>query len=237
MPTHQPEVRSQADKPTRIAGYGAVFYDPSTEGTEYLLWEDTIERIMPGAFDRAIKEDHDVRSLFNHDPNFVLGRNRAKTLSLTVDKVGLFYEVTPPETAAGVAAIQAVARRDVSGSSFMFEPLAVAWREIREPGKPTLYVREITDLVLWEVGPVVFPAYVATTSEARNSEARAGVAPAFAEWRQKHVSTARHEFAAWRHRTVAADQARQRRARAVAVTKSARQLGRGFPSAQPARGY
>ena len=55
--------------------------------------------IAPGAFRKTIQES-DVRALFNHDPNFVLGRNKAGTLRLYEDGDGLGYEVDLPDTQA-----------------------------------------------------------------------------------------------------------------------------------------
>lgn len=151
-------------QPATIRGYGAVFYNPEVPGSEYKLFDDMVERIMPGAFDRALQED-DVRSLFNHDPNYLLGRNKSGTLRLSVDAVGLLYEVDPPASRADV--VDSVQRGDVDGSSFMFEITDVAWREEARDEK-TLIIREIRDVQLWEVGPVVFPAYEASTAGLRN---------------------------------------------------------------------
>lgn len=156
----RPEVREDNGTKT-ITGYGAVFYKEGDSGTEYQLWDDMVERIMPGAFDRALRED-DVRSLFNHDPNLILGRNKASTLRLSIDAVGLKYEVDPPAARGDV--VEALQRGDVDGSSFMFEITEVVWREIDK-----LYVREILGVKLWEVGPVVFPAYESSTSGLRES--------------------------------------------------------------------
>jgi len=158
------QVRADEQKVRTIAGYGAVFYREGDPGTEYQLWDDMVERIMPGAFDRALRED-DVRSLFNHDPNFVLGRNTAQTLRLSIDAVGLRYEVDPPASRADVC--DSVERGDVDGSSFMFEILEVVWREVEK-----LYIREIHQVKLWEVGPVVFPAYESSTAGLRNDYAQ-----------------------------------------------------------------
>src|SRR3990172_10943048 len=55
------------------------------------------EEVAPGAFRDSIGTD-DIRALFNHDSNFVLGRNRSKTLELTADERGLFISNIPPET-------------------------------------------------------------------------------------------------------------------------------------------
>lgn len=164
-------VRAEGDQAPVIEGYGAVFYDPADPGTEYELYRDLYERIAPGAFDRALRED-DVRSLFNHDTNFVLGSNRLAqpTLRLSVDKRGLRYEVTPPATQlVRDAVIEPIRRGDVDGSSFMFVARKTAWIEDTR-GDRTVDVREIQEVELWEVGPVVFPAYAGTTTGVRAAD-------------------------------------------------------------------
>jgi hypothetical protein len=214
--------REPEDRP-RIEGYGAVFYRDSDPGTEYWLWDDVVERIRPGAFDRALRED-DVRSFFNHDPNLILGRNTAKTLWLSVDERGLKYSVSPPDTPAANAVIASVARGDVSGSSFMFEPLRATWEEVKRD-KDILFIRNIDEVRLWEVGPVAFPAYESTTAGTRG-ESRSGPAAnpecaAYRSWRESHVAAAREElrnFLADRDRTTQ-QQARARRDRAARAAR------------------
>mgnify|MGYP003149286269 CR=1 FL=1 len=163
------QLRADGDSKT-ISGYGAVFYNADDLGTQYQLWRDVYERIVPGAFDRAIAED-DVRSLFNHDANIVLGRNVAGTLALSVDAVGLRYEITPPDTQLVRDQVMSpIERGDVSGSSFMFVPRKVAWiEETREDGS-SIDIREVQEVELWEVGPVVFPAYESATSGLRETD-------------------------------------------------------------------
>jgi HK97 family phage prohead protease len=148
-------------QPPRISGYASVFYD-GTANTEYQLWEGVVERIMPGTFDRALQHD-DVRALFNHDPSDVLGRTAAKTLRLSVDKFGLAYSVDLGDTQAARDVLEYIRRGDVTGSSFSFE--VTDETEARENGKR---VFEIRGVKLWDVGPVTFPAYTATTAEARD---------------------------------------------------------------------
>lgn len=140
-----------------IAGYAAVFYDAADPGTEYRLWEDIVERIMPGAFDRAVRDKHDVRALFNHDASRVLGRTQSGTARLSVDARGLRYEIDPPDTQDGRDVVKLIERGDVSASSFGFVPMVTAYRE---EGK--VYVVERQDVDLFDVSPVTFPAYTAT---------------------------------------------------------------------------
>ncbi len=173
------EVRSEGDTPKTISGYGAVFYNPNDPGTEYQLWTDYYERIMPGCFDRAIRED-DVRSMFNHDSNQLLGRRAftpTDTLALSVDTTGLRYDVTIDMTdPTHQSLVPKLRSGKVDGASFMFIVTDRVWREeTRGEGDAarTVSIVEITGVQLWEVGPVVFPAYEAATSEARSAERRA----------------------------------------------------------------
>lgn len=135
-----------------------MFYRAGDPSTEFRLSESVVERIMPGAFDRALKED-DVRALFNHDANRVLGRTGSGTCKLTVDATGLRYEITPPNTPTGDEVAELLRRGDVSGSSFAFIP-----RRSTNRSESGLNVIEVRDVQLFDVGPVVFPAYDGTTA-------------------------------------------------------------------------
>lgn len=162
------EVRASNDQPPVITGYAARYYD-GTAGTEFFLWDQAYERIMPGAFDGVLNSD--VRVLFNHDPNYVLGRTAAGTARIFADEKGLRFEATPPESRADV--IEAIRRGDVSGCSFSFSVGRdsggeVVWREI-----DGMEIREIVKIgTLYDVGPVTFPAYTATDISARSAEFR-----------------------------------------------------------------
>ena len=101
------------------ARVAAVFYRDGDKGTEFRLWDDVYERIDADAFTRALKESHDVRALFNHDSNHILGRVSSGTLRLSVDNTGLRYSVTLPASAANVA--EAMQRGDLTGSSFQVD--------------------------------------------------------------------------------------------------------------------
>ncbi|VVE28320.1 hypothetical protein PPN31114_03519 [Pandoraea pneumonica] len=152
--TSQPcELRSSSDpaKPSVIVGYAAVFNTRSS-----LIMNMFVEEIAPGAFDDVIGDD--VRALFNHDPNFVLGRTRSGTLSLSLDSRGLAYTITPPDTQMVRDLVLAPMQRgDVSGSSFKFR-VAPGGDEWREEGD--IVVRTIRRFeALIDVSPVTYPAY------------------------------------------------------------------------------
>src|SRR5689334_6799914 len=85
------ELRVASDSNTKkLCGYASVFNSASQDLGGFT------EIIKPGAFRDAIPRS-DIRSLFNHDPNFVLGRMKAGTLQVSEDQKGLYSETTPPD--------------------------------------------------------------------------------------------------------------------------------------------
>ena len=186
-----PKLQERADGALPlIVGYAAVFYREGDPSTEFEMWPAdaygprVVERIMPTAFDRAVKED-DVRGLFNHDSGCVLGRTGAGTLRLFVDSIGLRYEIDPPDTQAATDLIKNLRRGDISGSSFAFIPRDTSRREVAADattGKPAEYVIERNDVQLYDVGPVTFPAYVGASSGVRSADL-AGVREEIERWR------------------------------------------------------
>lgn len=155
------------DQLPRIAGTAALIYDEANQdGTRYQLWSDTFERIMPGAFDRAVGED-DVRGLFNHNASGILGRNIAGTMNLSADATGLHYDIDTADTQCGRDTVTSIQRGDLTGSSFQFRALTVTWREeTNAETDQTIYFRDIDEVELFDVGPVTFPAYSGTSASA-----------------------------------------------------------------------
>ena len=155
-------IEAREDAPPRLSGYAAVFYREGVPETEYRPFEGRIERIAPGAFAAAIDRGDDVRAVFNHDSP-LLGRTRSGTLELREDETGLFYSAELPDTqgARDIAAL--VKRGDISGSSFMF---TVDDEHRDDSGDDE--IREIRSVTLYDVGPVIFPAYEGTSVTARS---------------------------------------------------------------------
>ena len=142
-------------KKAMIRGYAALFNSDSQDLGGF------VERISPGAFDGVMKRGTDVVALYNHDPMFILGRESAGTLRLFIDEKGLRYEVDAPESRADV--IEAIERGDVRGSSFAFRVKGSGENWSRDQqGRQIREIREIDGL--FDVGPVLKPAYSATES-------------------------------------------------------------------------
>lgn len=139
----------------KITGYAAVFDSLSEDLGGFR------ETIKPGTFSRALTEKQDVRGLVDHDSSKIIGRTEAGTMTLIEDDRGLKYEIDVADTTAGRDIVESIKRGDVSGSSFAFSVVADSWRT--EDGEE---IRELTDVDLFDVGPVAFPAYPATVTEA-----------------------------------------------------------------------
>ncbi len=121
------------------------------------------------AFDEVLSDD--VRGLFNHDPNFILGRSAAGTLSLSVDDKGLRYAITAPQTQTIRDLVLApMMRGDITQSSFAFRVArdGEEWYEDEEG----IVIREIHRFSrLYDVSPVTYPAYQAADSAVRSMQA------------------------------------------------------------------
>jgi HK97 family phage prohead protease len=153
--------RADGDTAEVIQGMAALFNAETQIGYDWWAFREVIR---PGAFTRAVAED-DVRGLFNHDPNLVLGRNRAGTLRLEETGEGLRYEIDPPDASYARDLVQSIRRGDVTGSSFMFTVRKETWTDPPE-GSAELPLREILEAELYDVSPVTFPAYDETTVSA-----------------------------------------------------------------------
>ena len=149
------ELRVDGDKSV-ITGHAAVYNQKSEQ-----MWGFR-ETIRPGAFTKTIKTA-DVRALWNHDPNYVLGRTKSGTLELSEDDKGLVVKITPPETNFAKDIIATIKRGDVDQMSFGFQTVTDEWRtEDKEQ------IRELIEVELFDVSPVTFPAYPQTDVQARS---------------------------------------------------------------------
>jgi len=148
------EARQAADGTMRLAGYAAVFDDPSVP-------LPFVERIAPGAFRKTLSETPDVRLLINHE-GLPLARTKNGTLTLTEDSRGLYMDAEIADTSEGRDLYKLVERGDVDQMSFAFRVIRQKWSEDRS-------MRTLIELSLadGDVSIVTYPAYPTTTVEAR----------------------------------------------------------------------
>ncbi len=155
------------DKPPRLTGYAAVFDSLSEDLGGFR------ERIAKGAFSAVLGDD--VRGLWNHDANFLLGRTASGTLRLAEDDAGLAIDLDLPDTAFARDLGVLIERGDVREMSFAFTVGDDVWTA--EGDEVTRTITRIDRL--YDVSPVTFPAYPDTSVAAR----------AFADWCKREGRT------------------------------------------------
>jgi len=123
------------------------------------------ERIARGAFDDTLRSGADVRALFNHDTNMVLGRIANKTLALRDDPSGLKMACLLPDTSVGRDLAALIKRGDIAKMSFAFKCESEDWNDESDPEDPSskIAVRTIRAAKLFDVSPVTSPAYESTS--------------------------------------------------------------------------
>jgi HK97 family phage prohead protease len=150
------EVRQDEGEPPTIRGYAALYDEPSEDLGGFV---EVIER---GALSKAVGRD-DVRALFNHDANYVLGRNRSGTLELVDDERGLQVNITPPPTQWATDLMTSMRRGDVDQMSFAFSVMDEEWGS--KDDKPQ---RTLKSVKLYDVSVVTYPAYPTTSAAVRS---------------------------------------------------------------------
>jgi HK97 family phage prohead protease len=153
------EARSE-DGQMRLSGYAAVFNEASVP----LPFR---EQIAPGAFRKTLQETPDVRLLINHE-GLPLARTKNGTLTLVEDEIGLRFDADLPDTTEARDLYTLIQRGDVDQMSFAFRVIRQKWSQDRDE-------RTLTEVSLadGDVSVVTYPAYPATTVEAREALIRA----------------------------------------------------------------
>ena len=160
------QIRAEGEGETKqeyVDGLGIV-YDKEVE-----IFDGYFEKIRAGAFDKCMKRGGEIKSFFNHNPDYVLATTRSSPALVLEDTPdGLIFHAPIPNTSYGRDLTENLNRRNVRGASFAFtiNKNGVVWSE-DEKGN---YHREIIDATIFEVGPVTNPAYPQTKVKIRSEE-------------------------------------------------------------------
>ena len=157
------EVRADGDEPPHIVGMPI----------RYNVWSDDLggfrERVLPGSMTKTLGES-DIRGLFNHDPNMVIGRNKAQTMTLADEADGVRMDAVPPDATWATDLLASMRRKDIDQGSFGFRSIRDEWREgdERVVKKDDLWERDLLEVQLFDVSVVTFPAFAQTRIDARS---------------------------------------------------------------------
>lgn len=157
-PYRRAELRTDENGNPIVEGYATVYeYAYDVAGGPPYGWTETIAR---GAADKSVRERDDVRLLVNHD-GITLARTRSKTLQLASDKTGLWSRATLDAASPIVQGlVSAMRREDMDEMSFAFRAIQQEWNE-------DYTERRITEVKLYDVSVVSFPANPATVVTVR----------------------------------------------------------------------
>ena len=179
------EVRDEGTDGIWIGGYASVFMPRMSKNLGGF-----VERVAPYAFEEMRTlgwrgyDGHGVVCRYNHDNNMVLGTTEAGTLKLITDKIGLDYQVRPPQSRADI--FELVQRGDIRYSSFAFRvpPGGDEW-DVTEQNFPR---RTLHNVELVDVAPVLNPGYPDATAAVRATNA---ALRSLANWCQASVDEIR----------------------------------------------
>ena len=157
------ELREADGKPAEVFGYALKW------GVRYnVAW--FTEEIQRGALDEA--NISDVRILFNHDPNQIIGRTKSGTAQVGFDETGMWYRSTIPNSPFGENLKESLKRGDVTQSSWAFSiardstgrSIGDQW-DIKD-GKEHRIITKVS--TVYDASPVTYPANPDTTAAKRS---------------------------------------------------------------------
>jgi hypothetical protein len=165
LPQQRLEVRSDGDGDNQpiLDGYATIYdsaYSVYGGKTSAFGWDETI---VAGAADKSLSERDDVYLLFDHD-GLPLASQKDATLDLTSDKIGLLTIARPDMRSAwNTEVVMRVQSHALDAMSFAFSVIRQEWND-------DYTERFITELRVWDVSIVKWPANPATHIHARATE-------------------------------------------------------------------
>lgn len=126
-----------------------------------------IEYIDPAAFDDSINNNDDIMLLYSHEWDKPLARRSAGRLTIEKRADGIYYKATPPDTTIAQDLIKDIEAGNIVGNSFAFTVEQDEWTRRDD----NVAVRRILKGKLYEISPVVSPAYPDTSIAKRSLDA------------------------------------------------------------------
>lgn len=153
-----------SDDGLTLEGYAAVFNTETTIDS----WEGKFrEQIAPGAFKRTLGQRTPVLQ-FDHGQHPLIGSLPIGVIrSIREDGHGLKVRAKLSDNWLVEPVRDAIRDGGITGMSFRFRVIDDEWSDQRA----TVPLRTIREIELYEVGPVVWPAYEATSVGVRSREA------------------------------------------------------------------
>lgn len=155
-------VKENADGSFFVSGYVNEYSWSEVLGTTTKFRE----RIVPGAFTRALARAKNVEFLYEHDKEKILADTKSGKLTLKENERGLFMEAKIVPTTWGKDAYALIKEGVIQNMSFGFRKL----KDEMTKGANGIYERVVEELELVEVTCTRNPAYVQSSIQARSLE-------------------------------------------------------------------
>ena len=152
-------INDEGNKP-KLVGYAVVWNALSSDLGGFK------EKVKKGTFTRTLQETDDIKILFNHNTDHVLGSTKAGTLFIEERSKGLYFENELPDTQFARDLTVSVSRGDIDGVSFGFKITKEDWDRSEDDD----VVRTVKEAILIEVSPCTFPAYESSSVSTRSFE-------------------------------------------------------------------
>jgi HK97 family phage prohead protease len=184
---------TSADLTFRDAKGGGFTFDgiASVTNTAYQVrdqWGDYAETIATGAFSKTLKEKADVRLLINHEGT-PLARTKSGTLKLSAAPDLRAVAELDPANPKVQEIRSAMSRGDLDQMSFAFKVLRDSW----DAGYDN---RTISEVKLFDVSLVTYPANPATVVKLRSDDAPKSESAAAAKPAGRSVDLAKRQLEA-----------------------------------------
>lgn len=158
----------EEDDGLTLVGYAAVFNSPTRING---MGGDFTEVISPGAFRRTIRAQRPVMQ-FDHGQHPLIGSLPIASIrSLAEDDRGLHVEARVFDNWLTEPLRDAIREEAITGMSFRFSVVKDSWTKTEQGDR----VRTLKEVRLFELGPVVHPAYQDTSVALRSLERATGL--------------------------------------------------------------
>jgi len=153
------ESASTQDDGLTLTGYAAVFDTPAEINDRLGSYTETISR---GSFTKTLSENPNPILQFDHGTHPMIGSIPLGSIrKLREDEAGLYVEARLSDNWLVEPVRDAIRDGGINGMSFQFEVLRDEWSKDQSE-------RTIREIKLYEVGPVVWPAYADTSVGVRS---------------------------------------------------------------------
>lgn len=149
----------EGENSRRVEGYAIVFNQRSRILYDKEKKKSFVEVIEPRAVTKEFLDSQDIKFLFNHDSNHILGRSvfGYGTLSYEIDDYGVKYSIDLPNTTDGNDVIELIRRGDIFGCSFAFNYDKDGVVDVKKGGENLRTIIKFARIVDFSI--VVDPAY------------------------------------------------------------------------------